>query len=118
MVVYWITKTLGVKGASDELSPEDYGSIIVDLRDITDGKNEDSRVIADTVIKVFKILAFNYRVILQCQAGISRSPAFAALLFVYGNRMYWDNALDLVKKNCPIMQINQDLLDQMKMMFE
>lgn len=63
---------------------------------------------------LIKIMSLGYPVIIQCQAGISRSNCFAAALLVYGTKMDWDDAIDLVKKKCPRANINLDLLSQFK----
>ena len=119
-MVYWITRTIGTKAAGEELKPEEYGCIIFDVRNLTDGKNESL-----PLIKTLKALrglityaeGVNRRVIIQCQAGVSRANAMAAtMLFLDG--LEWDDALDLVKKRCPRTQINQELLDQIKEIFK
>ena len=113
-MVYWITRLLGIKPAGEDLSPDDYGSVIIDVRDIKDGENELVKLI-NTLKKITAHLALERgRVILQCQAGMSRSPvlAIATLFLQYG--LEWKDAEDLVKKKCPITQINKDLYDQVK----
>ena len=119
-MVNWITKLMGVKDAASELKEDELGSIIVDLRDVKDGSNEPG-LITVAFNSVFATVAsakrLNTRVILQCQAGISRSPAFAVAIFVYANDVEWEDAIEIVKRKVPQMQINQDLLMSLKIAF-
>jgi protein-tyrosine phosphatase len=118
-MVYWVTKGLGIKAANEELTPDEYGSIIIDVRDITDGKQmkdgqENFNALAEKLYAIKGILATRQRTIIQCQAGVSRSPSIVAAMLVYATSMDWEDVLDIVKKKCPRTQINQDLLDQLK----
>jgi len=119
-MVYWITRRLGTKAANEDLKPEEYGAIIFDVRNLNDGKNEGL-----PLIKTLKALrglityaeGVDRKVIVQCQAGISRANAMVmTMLFLDG--LTWEDALELVKKRCPRMQINQELLDQLKEIFK
>ena len=113
-MVSWITQQIGIKSVSEELKEDELGSIIIDLRDLVDGKNEPSKILA-TVQKIFSVVSKrNNKVILQCQAGISRSPAFMAAILVYGTGITWEEAIAFVKSKHPATQINQDLLDSLK----
>jgi len=70
-------------------------------------------------MKTFKVLSLREgKVILQCQAGLSRSNAIAVAILASGTQMDWEDALELVKKKCPIAQINQELLDQLKKIYQ
>ena len=116
-MVNWVTKTLGVKSANSKLKKDEFGTIVVDLRDINDGTN-DATTIALVFNRVFSAAALGKntgtKVILQCEAGISRSCAFIAAIFVRANDMEWDDAIDFVKKKVPQCQINLDLIDSIK----
>lgn len=116
----WVTKYLGIKDAKSRLSTDEYGSIILDLRDMADGSNPPE-LLARIFGKVFATVAsakkLGTRVILQCEGGISRSPAMVAAIFVYANDMEWEDALDLVKKKVPEAQISLELLDSFKEAF-
>lgn len=112
-MVFWITKIMGVKSVDEELNDQEKGSVIIDIRDIADGSNPQG-LLTNTLSKVAKFLSSKERIIIQCQAGISRSPAIAAAMLVYGTYMEWDDAIDYVKKKCPRTQINQDLLKCLK----
>ena len=119
-MVRWVTKYLGIKDADSELSLDEYGSVIVDLRDVADGEN-DQRTMMLAFNRVLSIVAqmkkLNTRAILQCEGGLSRSPLFAAAIFVFANDLEWEDALDFIKKKIPEAQISQDLLDSMKKAF-
>jgi protein-tyrosine phosphatase len=112
-MVYWITRTMGVKAVNEELNDEEKGSVIIDVRNVVDGSNPQG-VLTNTLGKLAKFLSSRERIIIQCQAGISRSPAFAAAMLVYGTNMEWDDAIDYVRKKCPRTQINQDLLKSLE----
>jgi protein-tyrosine phosphatase len=52
------------------------------------------------------------KVVLQCEAGISRSPAFVTALMVWGMQLEWEDAVKFVKRKNSRTQINQELADQ------
>jgi len=116
-LVSWITRTLGVKSSRSKLRKEEFGLIIVDLRDVVDGPNDPMDIIK-TFNKVLTVAAVgrksNVKVVLQCEAGISRSCAFVAAIFVHANDMEWDDAIDFVKKKVPECQMNLELIDSIK----
>uniref|UniRef100_A0A6M3XDJ5 Putative dual specificity phosphatase catalytic domain n=1 Tax=viral metagenome TaxID=1070528 RepID=A0A6M3XDJ5_9ZZZZ len=119
-MVFWINRILGIKAVDEGLTEEEYGSIILDLRNLVDGKNE----ITPLVNTIKNAIAFyticrerNLRLILQCQAGISRAPAIAATILGLQCDYEWDEALELIKKKCPRVNINQDLLEQLRSIF-
>ena len=108
--------------AGEDLKSDEYGSIIIDVRDIVDGKQvqkddptkETFEVLANKLYLIKNILATRERVIIMCQAGMSRSPAIVAALLVYATSLDWEDVLAIVKKKCPRTNINPDLLDQLK----
>ena len=113
-MVNWITKKLGVMSASSKLKKDEFGTIIVDLRDIVDGSNS----IEDVIMAYNKVLSaagissnLKCKVVLQCEAGISRSCAFVVALLYRASDMEWEDAIDFVKKKVPQCQMNLDLLD-------
>lgn len=116
-MVWWITKLIGTKAVDEELKEEEYGSIIVDVRDIVDGNN-DIVLLRNTIRVLMGLCTYcsqvNKKLIIQCQAGISRSNALAAVLIALQVNIELDDALEFVKKKCPRTNINQDLLDQIK----
>lgn len=119
-MVYWITRILGTKAAGEDLSPEEYGCIILDVRDLNDGKNETLPLV-NTIKALNGLVRYaegvGKRVVVQCQAGISRSNVLVATLLVLDG-LEWDDALELVRKKCPRVQINQELLDQLRSIFK
>jgi len=116
-MVYWITKLIGTRAVGEELKDEEYGSIIVDVRNLVDGKN-DIVPLMNAVKLLMGLCTYcsqtNRKLIIQCQAGISRSNALAAVLIALQVNIELDEALEFVKKKCPRTNINQDLLDQIK----
>jgi protein-tyrosine phosphatase len=128
-MVCWITTQLGVKPVDGELKESEYGSVIVDLRNVPDmsflDKTEAEKkealvkyvpMVLETIQKIFKIVSQrDIKVILQCQGGISRSPSFVVGILVYGTLMEWDDAQEFVKKKCPEAQFNEDLMLCIKM---
>ena len=120
-IVYWITKFLGTKAVNEELKPEEYGSIIYDVRHLKDGENElvPLRNTIQTVAGLCTYCSkFGMKLIIQCDAGISRSNMLAVVMLVAQVDMELQDAIDFVKKKCPRMQINQDMLDQLKLIYK
>jgi len=120
-LVFWINRILGIKAVGEDLTEGEYGSIIFDLRSLKDGTND----ITPLVNTIKNAVAFytiarerNLRLILQCQAGISRSPAIAATILGLQCDYEWEEALELVKRKCSRTNINQDLLDQLRSIFK
>jgi protein-tyrosine phosphatase len=120
-IVNWITKFIGVKSAKTPLSEKEYGSIIVDVRNLIDGVNEPDELVK-TLQKLFTVVAFARQfkspVVIQCEAGLSRSTSLIAAIFVKANDMEWEDALDFVKKKVPAAQFNQDFIDCLKRILE
>lgn len=119
-MVYWINRVLGVKASFEELDDQEKGSIILDLRNLVDGTNDPTKLL-NTIKNAVALYTIarqrNLRLILQCQAGVSRSPAIAACVLVLECDFEWNEAIELVRKKCPVMNVNLDLLDQLKSIF-
>lgn len=117
-MVYWITRSLGIKAVNEELKENEYGAVIVDVRDIKDGVNAPEKL--SEVLQRVASTASNPRIrtVIQCQAGISRSPILAAALLSLTIKMSWEDAKWFVKHKCKRMQVNQDLHDQLKLFIE
>jgi predicted protein tyrosine phosphatase len=120
-LVYWITEYLGTKAVNDELRDNEYlNTIIYDLRFLRDGKNNIS-LLRDTITKLIDLYEFcinnNIRLILQCQAGISRSNAFATFLIGIERCLSWNKALSIVKDSIKRTNINHDLEEQLKTIY-
>jgi protein-tyrosine phosphatase len=120
-IVNWVTKFIGVKSAKSPLKESEFGSIIVDVRDLKDGVNDPNELVK-ALQRLFTVVAFarQYKspVIIQCEAGLSRSTSLIAAIFVKANDMEWEDALEFVKKKVPEAQFNQDLLDCLKAVLE
>lgn len=112
--MYWITKHVGTMAVGEDLREDEYGCVIIDIRDLVDGKNDDQKL-AEVIGRVVASAAnFRVRTIVQCQAGISRSNAVVAAMLALTVKLYFDDAIDFVKKKCPRANINIDLYRQMK----
>jgi hypothetical protein len=125
-LVYWITDRIGIKLPTDELIEKEYGTVIMDCRDLYDGENAPTKLFAKLNVAniIYKV---DNRIIFQCQAGMSRSIAMATLLvwcndivplvpeppFKKGSSNIEDIYYN-IKEKVPITQINMDLLDAIK----
>ena len=106
-MTYWITETLGTQSV-DEAIPE--GVYVAHLFDLNDGWNPPTLLLSKAKL-LLPILLSHRKLVLICQAGISRSNAIAALLLAYLNNTTWDDAYYLVRKRVPRAQINMALRD-------
>ena len=140
-ITVWITNNLGIKKASDELEAENFGSVIVDMRDINEKINllmkdielikadpeqmklyndhpeEAFTISRDEVVywmsKVINVLAQRkLKVILQDE-DTSLTIPFAAASLVYAINISYDEALSFIGNKCSI-EINDILMRALK----
>ena len=91
------------------------GWIIVDVRDLRDDGKNSIEAVADKIQLVGNLLASGYRVVVRCQAGMSRSNAIACAAMVWINpEMYWDEAWKKIEKACPRARLNYEFYDTVK----
>lgn len=104
-MVYWIWNELGTCNMLESNTPS--GVIIIDVRDLKDGADNSVEAIADKIQLVGNLLASGYKIVVRCQAGMSRSNTIACAAMVWINpRMYWDEAWKKVEKACPRARLN------------
>jgi predicted protein tyrosine phosphatase len=116
---FWIFNDLGTMGLL-ELAEE--GTLVFDVRDINDGKNDTPEYPIERVIRKFCELIKTYRVVnaygfrmaIRCAAGISRSNAFAAGLIAYNQNIDFEDALNIVKERVGRAMPNMDIIDCVK----
>ena len=105
---------MGTKSVKDDLSKDEYGFIILDCRVLVDGYNEPILLMnfVKTAMTLYSIaVQKNIKLILQCQAGLSRSNAIALAILTTECGFEFEDALEYVKKKVPIAQMNNDLLN-------
>jgi len=112
-MVYWIWNELGTCNMLESNTPA--GVIIIDVRDLEDGGKNSIDEVADKIQLVGNLLASGYKVVVRCQAGMSRSNtiACAAMVWINGD-MYWDYAWNKVKTACPRAMLNLEFYDTVK----
>ena len=112
-MVYWIWKELGTINMLENNTEE--GTIIVDVRDLKDSGENDVAAVAEKIQLVGNLLCSGYKVVVRCQAGISRSNTIACAVMMWINtEMYWDVAWKKVEKSCPRARLNMDFYDTVK----
>ena len=118
-MTFWITDNLGTCALS-ELTEE--GAVVFDVRDIADGKNNTPDHPFDKVVYKLNTLVHvyyentidNFKLVVRCAAGVSRSNAFAAGLIAYNKNISFEDALNEVKAKVPRAYPNPDICDDIK----
>jgi protein-tyrosine phosphatase len=100
---FWIIKDFLGTCAEREETPA--GVIIVDIKDLDDGKNPPKRI-KEKIDLVIKCLNMKVPVFIKCLAGISRSNGLAVAVLCELNGKTWDENEVLVRQKVPRTQIN------------
>jgi len=116
-MVNWIIGDLGICSLNetlDAIKNEHIGAILVDVRDLTDGKNINTKRIKAYLRTIKELREKGFRVIIRCHAGISRSVALAIGILMLQHNLSYEDSYDIVRKQMPQANPNLDLLDQIK----
>lgn len=112
-LMFEILPNLGTCSIFESCTPE--GWVIVDIRDLKDGTGNFIEDVAKKIELISNLMCSGYKVVVRCQAGMSRSNtiACAALMWcrVFDN---WHDAWTHVQKCCPRAALNMDLFDTVK----
>jgi len=110
-MTYWILENkLGTCAVGEEVPK---GSIVHDVRYLVDGKNTPLNIWL-TVVSVRKSLSSGNPIIIQCQAGMSRSNAIAIMILCLRNNRSWEENEEFVRKKVPRTLIDLSLKDSCK----
>jgi len=124
--IYWITTQIGIKTWDEEIKEEDFGAVIIDLRDIkADGTNDITKF-AIKLQNVFNTIA-NRKVkfILQDDANLEVATAFVCGIFLWGMQIKVEDTIEFVgmkikeitysaEGSDPVRSINVTLNDEFK----
>ena len=118
-MVFWIIEDLGTVAL---LEPDEDGTLVFDVRDIVDGKNNTPEYPLERVVRKFKSLVgtyysntpYGFRTAIRCRMGISRSNAFAAALIAFINKTDFEDGLNIVKSKVLRANPNMDIIDDVK----
>lgn len=108
--MYQILNNLATCSFFESCTPA--GWIIVDVRDLRDNSNNSIEFVLDKIQLIGNLLCGGYKVVVRCQAGISRSNAIACAAMTWiAVETYWDDNWKLVEKACPRARLNLEFLD-------
>jgi protein-tyrosine phosphatase len=116
-MVFWIWENLGTCSLLESNTPE--GAIIIDVRDIRDGKGNSIEDIKTKIVVIANLLSIGQKVIIRCIGGMSRSNTFACAVMTFMIQVHdWEYQMEKVKKKCPRAAPNLDLVDDIKKALE
>jgi|SRR3989304_7124942 len=111
--MYQILPNLATCSYFESATPE--GWIIVDIRDLGDNGENSVESIIDKIRLVGNLMCSGYKVVVRCQAGMSRSNTIACAAMVWcGVYRYWDEAWKVTQLACPRAMLNMDLFETVK----
>lgn len=93
-LTYWITDRIGTQSINE---PYPINVWIDHLLNLNDGWNPPQRIYLEAK-NLLNLLYNSEKVILVCEAGISRSNGMATLLLAYMKNIPWDEAYVAVRK--------------------
>lgn len=99
----------------ESMTPD--GWIIVDVRDLKDGTNNDIEAIKVKIEVIANLLSIGQKVTVRCCGGISRSNTIACAVMTFMLNFEgrdFDYHWGKVKKACPRALINRGFLDEVK----
>lgn len=113
-MVYWINRFLGTKSSTEDLKEGEYNSVILDCRVFNDGYNEPL-----VLVNFLKNAMAHYEIctqrtqklVLQCQAGLSRSNAMAVAILVGHCSFDFEDAVEYIREKVPRAQMDNTLLN-------
>jgi len=117
-MTYWVWKErLGTISLLESCTEE--GVVIIDVRDLKDGKGNNIQKIKEKIELVANLLSAGQKIAVRCAGGISRSNAIACAVLVYIINGYsweepWVAQWSRIKKRCPRAQENPDLIREVK----
>ncbi|KAI9475934.1 MAG: protein-tyrosine phosphatase-like protein, partial [Benjaminiella poitrasii] len=53
------------------------------------------------------------RILIHCQAGVSRSPTILAACLMKSKKITRDEALEIIKRKCPSIALNPGFMEQL-----
>lgn len=111
--MYFIWNNLATCNLIESCTPE--GWIVVDVRDLTDGPENDIEVVKIKIMLVANLMTSEQKVVVRCLAGMSRSNSIAcAAMMLMGNDKTWDHWWNVVEKKCPRARQNLEFVDIVK----
>jgi protein-tyrosine phosphatase len=111
--MYKIWDNLATCNLLESCTPE--GWIIVDVRDLDDGKDNEVEQVKMKIMIVSNLMASGQKVVVRCLAGMSRSNTIAcAAMMMMGNGRTWDHWWKKIEKACPRARQNLAFVDIVK----
>ena len=111
--MFEILPNLATCSIFESYTPE--GWIIVDVRDLIDDAGNSVDEVGKKIELVANLLCSGHKVVVRCQAGMSRSNtiACAALLWC---RVFptWNETWNLIKEKCPRAMLSMGFYDTVK----
>ena len=97
----------------ESCTPE--GWIIVDVRDLIDGKGNDVEKVKMKIILISNLLSVGQKVVVRCIAGMSRSNTIACAAMVCMIPTHdWTYHWEKIQKKCPRAFANLEFTDTVK----
>lgn len=110
--MYEILKNLGTCSMFESMTPE--GWVIVDVRDLVDGPENDLEKIKSKIIVISGLMGCGEKVCVRCLAGMSRSNSMACAAMMFFGFHTWDHNWKIIEKNCPRARQNLKFVDLVK----
>jgi len=115
--MYKIWENLATCSLLESLTPE--GWIVVDVRDLKDGKDNSVEAIKINIAMIGNLMCSGQKEVVRCLAGMSRSNTIAcASMMLFDITHTWDHYWHLVEKACPRARQNLDFVDTVKKALE
>jgi len=115
--MYKIWENLATCSLLESLTPE--GWIVVDVRDLKDGKDNSVEAIKIKIAMIGNLMCSGQKVVVRCLAGMSRSNTIAcASMMLFDITHTWDHFWHIVEKACPRARQNLDFVDTVKKALE
>ena len=106
--MFWITNRIGTCAEAEETPP---GAMVIDVRDLNDGREDPQKIIPKLTIGLIAVKRFDIPTIYRCRMGVSRSNAMAAgVIAILDDKDYMD-AIGTVCDKVPRAQPNMEIID-------